>query len=998
VIVPGLTNGTAYTFTVTATNAVGVGPASAASNAVTPAAAATVPGAPTGVVATAGDGQAGVSWTAPSSNGGSAITGYTVTASPGGATASTSGATNVIVPGLTNGTAYTFTVTATNAVGVGPASAASNAVTPTSSGSSSIQVVPSTAVDPGALLPQLVGTDPYAASGAQHATALESTAFSHGSTIVSVYQIGRFTSTSALNMGWSTSKDGGSTWQSGTLSGITTAAGGPWPRTVDQSVAYDSVHGQWLIGTLGVGPISGTDVEQQVYVVRSSDGLSWGAPISVFLGRPDKEWLTCDNQPTSPFKGTCYAMWQQSTPGPHDAFMLSRSHDGGLTWSAPIGTPAASTGYNVQPLVTPDGTLVAFATDTVEGAMVVVRSLDGGATLRNSVVVSTIQRHLPPGLRYHAKPTFGIAGDGTLYAVWADCRFRPSCSANDLVMTTSANDGVTWTPLARINLDSISSGVDRFLPALAVDTSTSGGGTQLALMYHYYPVAACGGTSQPACVVDVAVVRSADAGATWTAPVVLTTTPQSLTWLPISIGRMPGDYFGAAFSGGNAVVVFPIATAPIGATFQQSMHAAVVGDDTIAVGDTSFAEPASGNRGTAAFQVQLSAPQQGDVTVTYTTIDGTATAAAGDYVGGSGTLTIPAGSQAVSVLVPVLGDGLPAGKTFSLRLSNVNGASLARGVGIATSTPTVATVPGAPTGVLATPGDGQVAVSWNAAPANGSAITGYTVTASPGGATVTTTGATSALVNGLTNGTTYTFTVRATNGIGTGPASSPSNAATPAAGLTLAPISFARLAGSAFRNNAGSVGVTLSSSVSNGDFLLAVLGDAKGSAVTWTQPSGWPSSPDVDVASGSNSTNMRTVVNHRVAANDAGATFVWSATPFTNLIAGILEYAGVDPANPFSGVATTAKNTVVAPGVTTNVAGCQLVYVLVLSGSATVSAPPAGFTQRMSVQTTSGTNDPHVYVFDAPQAAAGASGTVAATISGSAASAVVSLFALRPAG
>lgn len=90
------------------------------------------PGAPTSVAATPGQQQASVTWTAPSSNGGSTITGYTATSDPGGRTCSwTSGALGCTVTGLTAGTAYTFTVRATNSAGTSVASSPSAAVTPT---------------------------------------------------------------------------------------------------------------------------------------------------------------------------------------------------------------------------------------------------------------------------------------------------------------------------------------------------------------------------------------------------------------------------------------------------------------------------------------------------------------------------------------------------------------------------------------------------------------------------------------------------------------------------------------------------------------------------------------------------------------------------------------------------------------------------------------------------------------------------------------------------
>jgi len=125
--VSGLANGTPYTFTVRATNANGTGPDSAPSAPVTPA---TIPGAPTAVSAVGANASALVSWTAPADNGGSPITSYTVTSAPDGRTCATSGTLSCTVSALASGTPYTFTVTATNAVGTGPASAASAPVTP----------------------------------------------------------------------------------------------------------------------------------------------------------------------------------------------------------------------------------------------------------------------------------------------------------------------------------------------------------------------------------------------------------------------------------------------------------------------------------------------------------------------------------------------------------------------------------------------------------------------------------------------------------------------------------------------------------------------------------------------------------------------------------------------------------------------------------------------------------------------------------------------------
>lgn len=168
ITVTGLTNGTAYTFTVTAKNIHGMSLPSDPSNSVTPA---TAPDPPTDATATAGHMEATVSFTPPVDDGGAPITHYTVTSIPDGITATGSGSP-IVVHGLTNGSPYAFTVTATNSAGTSVPSAQSNKVTP---------MDPITVPDP--------PTDPHATAGNGSATVTFTPPVNDGGAVITKYTV-----------------------------------------------------------------------------------------------------------------------------------------------------------------------------------------------------------------------------------------------------------------------------------------------------------------------------------------------------------------------------------------------------------------------------------------------------------------------------------------------------------------------------------------------------------------------------------------------------------------------------------------------------------------------------------------------------------------------------------------------------------------------------------------------------------------------------------------
>ena len=418
-----------------------------------------------------------------------------------------------------------------------------------------------------------VSSDPFNNPTSQHATEVEPDTFAAGSTVVGVFQTGRFFSGGSTDIGFARSGDGGATWGApGFLPGMTFSSGAasPFERVSDPSVAYDAKHVTWLISSI---PLLPSGVVPTVLVNRSTDdGRTWSTPVQMPppTGNKvdlDKNWTVCDNTADSPFYGHCYT--ELDNFGAGDLELMSTSTDGGLTWSTPVPTGGNDKGLGGQPVVQPNGTVI-VPFESLNGKIEAFRSTDGGASWTKGVSVSSVRFHaVAGGLRTSPLPSAEIDGTGTVYVAWEDCRFRAHCSANDIVFSRSA-DGVNWTDAARVPIDGVTSGVDHFIPGLAVNPATSGSRAQLGLTYYFYPNAACGG----ACQLEVGYISSPDGGAHW-GPATQLAGPMALSQIAqTSQGPMVGDYISSSFSGGTVATVFAVGLQqPTSTTFDEAMYA-----------------------------------------------------------------------------------------------------------------------------------------------------------------------------------------------------------------------------------------------------------------------------------------------------------------------------------------------------------------------------------------------------------------------------------------
>ncbi|GAA2569471.1 hypothetical protein GCM10010435_49360 [Winogradskya consettensis] len=749
-VVTGLTNGTAYAVRVRAVNTVGTGPASDAVS-VTPSPGR--PGAPTGLTATPGNASATLTFTAPASVGSSPISGYDASVDEG--ITWTALAADRVVTGLTNGTAYRISVRARNAAGAGP-------------GSASVTVTPATT----AAAPTALTATPGDSSAALTFTAPADT----GGSAVAGYDV---------------SVDDGTTWNpltvsggatlTGTVTGLTNGTAYPIRvravTAAGEGAAGDSVTVTPATTADAPAAFNVTSGDGQLYLYFSAPASDGGSPITGYEVSVDDggTWAAVapDRIVTGLTNGTSYRVRVRAVtaagpgaatdsisaapvnglPGAPTGLTATRGDSSAtVTYSAPANTgSSAITGYEVS---TDDGwnwaplaagnRITALSNGTTYAVRVrAVNAAGPGPASDSAPVTPAAVPGQPAGLR-------ATAGDTT-----ATLAFTAPASDGGSAITgyEYSLDGTTWSAL----------------PA----SLTVGGLTN--------------GTTYP-----VRVRARNDVGA-GPASASVSVTPRALPGAPANVAAAPGDgtatitFTAPASDGGSAIIRYEVST-DNGATWAvlpangvvtgltngtayairlRARNSAGVGPASAAVAVTPAAVPGA--------PTDLAAtPGNASISVSFTAPAGVGGSAITGY-----DVSVDDGVTWAALPASRVVGGLTNGATYTVRVRARNGVGAGQASSSVIAIP--ATVPGAPAGLTATPGNASIVVRFTApASDGGAAITGYDVSVDNG--TTWTVLPASQTVDGLANGTTYAVRVRARNAVGTG-AGSDNATATPSAGL-----------------------------------------------------------------------------------------------------------------------------------------------------------------------------------------------------------------------
>ncbi len=822
IAISGLTKGTAYTLYFIARDGAGNAQASVASAAFT---TPREPDAPTGVVATpgaVGSGQVTVAWSTPADNG-SAITGYTVVPAGTGAACT---ASPCVISGLANAAAYSFTVAATNGVGTGSSATSNTAILQGTQAISFNAQGGQTFVAGGTF-----GISPAATASSGLAVAY--TSLTPGVctvAIATVSIVSAGTCTIAADQG------GDSYW--------VPAAQVPQNITIGkgaQTITFGAQGGQTFVtgGTFGISPGATASSGLSVAYTSLTTGVCTvvNATVSIVSAGTctiaanqggDANWnaATQVTQGITIGKGTQTITFgaqggQTFTPGGTFAISPVATSSSGLTVTYSSTTPLICT------VSTGTVTMVAAGTCTIAADQAGDANWNAATQVSQGVTIGKGTQTITFGAQ--SGQTFALGGTFAINpAATASSGLTVTYSSTTPLVCTVSTGTVTTVAAGTCTIAADQTGDGNWNAATQVAQSvTIGKGTQtITFGTQSGKTFASGGTfainpaatassglavayssSTPlVCTVSNGTVTMVAAGtctiaadqtgdANWNAATQVT---QGIT---IGKGTQTitfGAQGGQTFTPGGTFAISPVATSSSGLTVVYSSTTPLVctvSNGTVTMVTAGTCTIAADQVGDANWNAAAQVTQNVAIGKAAQTI--TFNAQGNQTYSSGGTFTITPLATASSNLVVTYSSltasvctvsnstvAMVAAGTCTLAANQAGDANWNAAMQVTQNVVVGATIPGAPTAAQATPaGSGQVTVTWVAPADMGGGITSYTVSAQPGGQTCTPTPPTASTCtfSGLTNGQTYTFTVQATNGAGTGPASAPSNPVTPLA-------------------------------------------------------------------------------------------------------------------------------------------------------------------------------------------------------------------------
>jgi len=843
------------------------------------AGAPAAPAAPSGVTAVPGNASASVSWTAPY-NGGSPITSYTVTPYTGGtaqqATTVTGRppVTSATVTGLTNGTSYTFTVTATNAVGTGPASSPSSAVTPSASSQGQwgplqtwpIVAVHSVLMHNGKML-QWDGWDTPEPTEVYDPAAQTFTTVNAPSSNFCAGNVqlpdGRIMTVG----GWGATTTG----QQGIVdTNIFDPATQTWTRVANMHLP------RWYPDLVEL-----SDGRYVAISGNSTNAGTWADTPEVYDPKANT-WTLLSNVSTPQVHEEEYPFSYLAPNG--NVFTIGPSEDqsfflnvGSQTWT-PAGSSGVVNGSSV--MYRPGKILYSGGAASVTST---TPAQAGSAMIDLTAANPTWQPAAPMNYArvYH---TLTMLADGRVLAVGGEA------TSDQTQVTTGVLPAEIWDP---------ATGKWTVEPSMAA-----------ARNYHSTAVLMPDGT------VLVAGGGHEDSLAN------------------------PGQYSAQVYSP-SYLFNGPrpaITSAPASSTYGASMSIST--PDAASISAVNL--------------VSLGADtHQADMDQHFVPLSFTA---------GSGSLTVSTPASAALA---------PPGYYMVFILNKLSVPSVASIVRLDPAPPAA---PAAPTAVAASAGNGTASVTWTAPSDGGSPLTSYTITPYAGGVAqqaTTISGnppATSATITGLTNGTSYTFTVSATNAIGTGPASASSNAVTPSSGT---PSFVQQVSG---HGHGGSLSVTPASAVVAGDRMVVEVGawNSSGATASGVTDSAGNSYTELTHFTASDGTEMSVWTAPITAGGGTRPTITAKTTSAADIGVAAMEYSGLSAAGGTSvldvqahATGTTGAAGTVSSGATpaTTAGGELAIGFYADSGFTDTLKPGSGWTGRVNLAPTS---DMELLVEDQP--------------------------------